>query len=301
MEHAEPLNESKDEPSVAAWLFAALICIVALFASDARAAAPASDVLGNWRVVRGVAGPWVPATRAAPDTRAWLGQAVVFEADRVSGPGALRCGQARYEATQMPPEGLFQGTLPTPAAPAARALGFGAGTVRGTRLSCDVGVFELHRADANTLLVAVDNVVWTLSRSAGSQSDAQGPERAVQALLEMHFAGDMGFDASTVAPKQGLLSARLQRLVREYLARSQPADEVPNINGDPFTDSQEYPTRFAVGRALRGGEQALVPVRLADGYSQREVLYRVVREGGTWRVDDLRYAHGPALSALLRP
>lgn len=293
-------DEEKDVPLATPWLLAALVCILALFALDAQAAGRgAAAPEGNWRVARGVVGPWVNGGRTA-DARAWLGQTVRFEAQRVRGPGVLACGNARYEATRVPPEGLFQGVLPAPTQDAARALGLKAGAVDGVRLACDTGVFELHRADPDTLLLAVDNVVWTLVRDTGRLAAADAPEGAVQALLEMHFAGDMGFDARTLAPKQRYLSARLQQLARGYLARAQPADEVPNINGDPFTDSQEYPTRFAVGRAQGSGEQALVPVRLADGYSQRTLTYRMVREGGAWRLDDVRYAHGPALAALLR-
>lgn len=282
-------------------LAAALAAIAFAGSASAWAASgDAADLQGSWRVVRGVAGPWVKAAAPRPDVRAWLGQAVRFEAARVAGPGVLNCRQARYEPTRMPPDGLFQGTLPPPAAEAARAIGFAAGSVSGTRLSCDVGVFEFHRADANTLLVAVDNVVWTLDRSPGSSADAQSPESAVQQLLERHFAGGMGFDAATLQTKSGLLSQQLLQHARAYLARSKPGDEVPSIDGDPFTDSQEYPTRFSVGRATLQADRALVPVHFADGYSQRRVVYRLVRESAGWRVDDLRYAHGPALSALLK-
>lgn len=295
-----PTEKEKDVPLATPWLLAALVCILALFAVDAQAAGRnAATIEGSWRVARGVPGPWVSAGRTA-DARAWLGQTVQFEAGRVRGPGVLACGHARYEATRMPPDGLFQGVLPAPTQAAARALGLKAGVVDGVRLSCDTGVFELHRADADTLLVAVDNVVWTLVRNAGGLAAAPSPESTVQTLLEQHFAGDMGFDATTLTPKQRYLSSRLQRLTRSYLARPQPADEVPSINGDPFTDSQDYPTRFAVGRAQSDGQHALVPVRLADGYSQRTLTYALVREGGAWRVDDVRYGHGPALSTLLR-
>ena len=131
------------------------------------AAAPASDILGSWKVTRGVVAPWVKPGRSLPDAKSWLGQTVRFEADRVAGPGVISCGHARYQATRTPPEGLFQGVLPAPAKTRARALGLPPGAVPGTSLTCDNGIFELHRADATTLLIAVDNVIWTLDRSPG--------------------------------------------------------------------------------------------------------------------------------------
>jgi hypothetical protein len=44
-------------------------------------------------------------------------------------------------------------------------------------------------------------------------------------------------------------------------ARPVPSDEAPVINGDPFTNSQEYPPGFTVGAVLRVGSRATVPVR----------------------------------------
>ena len=143
----------------------ALGCIAAC--AQTFAGAPASDILGTWKITRGVVAPWVQPGRSLPDIRAWLGQTVRFAPGRVTGPAPMRCGNARYQATHTPPEGLFQGVLPAPAQDAARALDLPAGEVPGTSLTCDTGIFELHRAGATTLLVAVDNVIWTLDRSHG--------------------------------------------------------------------------------------------------------------------------------------
>ena len=143
----------------------ALGCIAAC--AQTFAATPASDILGTWKVTRGVVAPGVKPGRSLPDTRTWLGQTVRFASGRVTGPAPMGCGNARYEATHTPPEGLFQGVLPAPAKDAAWALDLPPGAVPGTSLTCDTGIFELHRAGATTLLVAVDNVIWTLDRSPG--------------------------------------------------------------------------------------------------------------------------------------
>ena len=77
-------------------------------------------------------------------------------------------------------------------------------------------------------------------------------------------------------------------------------DEVPPINGDPFTYSQEYPSRFTLGRPGADAAQAVVPVSFSDGSRTRRVDYVLRRDGGGWRVDDLRYDDGGTLRGLLR-
>lgn len=254
---------------------------------------------GPWRVTLATPAPWLGGA-GVTDTRAWLGAELRFDAEAVAGPGVLSCGGARYEALRSPAEGLFQGGLPAPAVKAAERLGIAAGPVEGLRLTCDTGVFDFHRVDADTLLVGVDNVVWTLDRSPGARAAPDSPEGVVQELLEAHFAGDMAFVPDAVAEKRRWLGRDLWVEVQTYLARAQAPDRPPPIEGDPFTDSQEYPTRFSVGAADAADAAASVPVRFADGHRSRTVVYRLVRENEHWRVEDLLYEDGSRLSDWLR-
>lgn len=260
---------------------------------------PTAAAGGAWRFTLGTPGPWL-AAGAAADPRAWLGAALRFDPQAVHGPGVLACGGARYEVVHPPPEGLFQGGLPAPAARSAERLGISGGEVETLRLTCDSGVFDFHRVDADTLLIGLDNVVWTLSRTAGTQAEADAPEGVVQALLEAHFAGDPGFVPERVAAKRGWLDRDLWSALAAYFARPRPQDEVPPIDGDPFSDAQEYPTRFSVGAASSADATADVPVRFADAHRSRTVVYRLLREDGQWRIGDLLYEDGSRLSGLLR-
>jgi hypothetical protein len=153
------------------------------------------SLIGRWRVQRGTVAPWVKDKGYHPDARAWVGKTIRFDAQRVTGVDPLDCVKAHYEATRMPADGLFMGGLLAPAKPAALALGFKAFPVPGTSFTCDKGLFEFHYADANAVLVAVNNVIWTLDRSPGALADTGTPSAVVQQFLERHFAGDMGFDA----------------------------------------------------------------------------------------------------------
>lgn len=270
-------------------------------ASNAKpAVAPAdTSLFGVWRVSQGVLAPWVPATDKSWDTKRWVGRTILFDAKQVGGPESLKCNDAHYEATNFPADALFQGALKEPAKTAAQSLGIGKFPVRGTSLNCSAGLYEFHRVDANAVLVAVNNVIWTLDRSPGALAAATTPAGVVQRFLETHFAGDMGFDAASVTRKQQFLAASLIAETKKYFAKPASPNEVPDIDGDPFTNSQEYPARFSVGVPTTAGTTASVRVRFSDAYRTQDVTYLLRLGGGTWRVDDVRYASGPGLRALL--
>ena len=105
----------------------------------ATSAKASYSLLGTWRVQRGVVAPWVKDQSYHPDTRAWLGKTVRFDAQRVVGVSPLNCAQAHYEPTRMPPDMLFQGGLLAPAKPAALELGFKAFPVGGTSFTGEIG------------------------------------------------------------------------------------------------------------------------------------------------------------------
>ena len=273
-------------------------------ASGARVApapAEAGSIRGEWRFVRATVAPWVKDTRVAnPNSKHWIGRTIRFDANRVVGPGALGCAHATYTPSSFDADALFQGNLPAPAKASAEALGLVKMPVPGTSLDCDSGLFEYHRADATTALVALDNVIWTLDRSPGAFAPDTSPAGVVQRLLEQHFSTSMGFDASTVRGKTPWLSDALRARIARYLAKPSSPNETPSIDGDPFTDSQEYPSRFWVGAGNVKGDSAAVIVRFSDGYRVRPVRYVLARQKGAWRVDDLRYENADTFSKWLR-
>lgn len=281
------------------------LLLVAATGSMPRCLAATTDaeshwLLGDWRIVHGRAAPWVAVDGPRPDTRAWIGSRVSYHADRVEGPAAFACNDARYEFDARRIEGLFQGNLRDPRADAAQ-LGVTVDTVPSISLSCDRGLFDLHRAAPDTVLVALDNVIWTLDRSPGALASGGTPEAAVQLLLEAHFAGDMGFVPDAIGNKRGWLDDDLAERIDRYFAQPFPPDEVPPINADPFTDTQEYPTLFSVGRAridIAKGT-AEVPVRFGDGHRARSVRYLMRQRGDRWLLDDIRYEHDARFRAML--
>lgn len=260
----------------------ALLAALALGPAVSIQAAPDSEAgAGAWRLADGVVAPWADHA-VAPDP-ALRGREVRFEPGRVVAPHPIGCDGARYEWRFPPPEGLFEGNLPAPAVEAAGRLGIAPGPVPTLRTTCTNAGFDFHRDDRGNLLLGLDNVVWRLAPAGRGDS----PADVVLALLSSHFTHDMAFTADSVRLKQAFLSMALRARIDAYLAVPGSPDEAPLINGDPFTDSQEYPDRFTLGTAETRGDARIVPVRFADDVARHRVDYLLVQEGGRWVVDDL--------------
>jgi len=127
------------------------------------------------------------------------------------------------------------------------------------------------------------------------------PAAVVQAFYAFHFAHDMAFTRAAVRARSRWLSSDLLEHIRAYFARPDKRDEVPAIDGDPFTDSQEYPRTFRVGAATVTGDTARVPVAMVWLEGERRVVTVVLMPvRGTWRIADVRYPRGePSLRELL--
>ena len=127
----------------------------------------------------------------------------------------------------------------------------------------------------------------------------EGPVEVVRALFEDHFKHEMGFTKTSVARKKRWLSPDLLARLNAELDRPGNPDEVPNINGDPFTDSQEYPKRFVVGKALNEVDLTRVPVTFSGDGGKQTVVALLRISGGGWCVDDLAYQDGKTLRGML--
>jgi hypothetical protein len=252
----------------------------------------------RWRISIVRAAPWVTTDATVSDAD-WVGAAVRISSQAVRGPGVLHCDTPFLDSTRTPPQGLFQGSLPEPVVAQARELGFPAGDTPGLRITCSAGVFDAHAPDSTSLLLALDNMILTLDRAPGALAPDTSPEGAVQRLLEAHFAGRLAFTPVDVARTAPHLSNAFRAAIARYFELPTSPDEAPIVNGDLFTDSQEVPRRFAVGQSAYRDGYAEVPVSVRDGWVAYTLTYRLVREAGTWRVDDLLQRAGDSARQML--
>jgi hypothetical protein len=248
----------------------------------------------RWVIQSGRIAPWAPPGFVASPTL--RGQALRFDGNRVAGPAPLGCSNVLSEFVVSPAEGLFEGSLPAPANLSARNLGIMSLPILTWRVRCDTGSFDYHLTDNGRAMLGLDNQIWTLTRQQRSES----PEAAVLDFLRTHMTQEMAFQKASVAQKRAMITDALQREINAYFARPFPKDEPPPINGDPFTNSQEYPTSFVLGKAVIQGASAEVATRFSDGVRTRVVVFRMQRGGSSWRLDDLKYEDGSTFRQLLR-
>jgi hypothetical protein len=279
-------------------VFSKCINLAAALSAAFAGGASADDSLraGKWRITRSVTAPWSDETGAAAPSLP-IGSAVTFARSSVVAPHPIGCLNARYEATEVPAEGLFQGSGLN--SQQANTLGLIGETFLGVSITCDTGIFEYHRAGENSLLFALDNRTWSLDRSPGTRASANSPEGVVQRFLETHFASDMGFWPSAIDAKRRYFTKPLNEKMKAYFAGIAGADEEPEINGDPFTDSQDYPARFFVKSDDKSKPGVIVPVEYTDAYSTKTVRFSMKRAGGKWLIDDLVFEDNLSLSTLM--
>lgn len=190
--------------------------------------------------------------------------------------------------------------LPDPAA-AARMLGLSTLPAPTLRLVCANAGFDLVQVAGSTWWLALDQRLWALSAAPGAGAPAAAPAGVVQRLLERHFGSPgRGFTVQTMGAVRPFTTAALQTAALAWLDQPASQDEAPEINGDPFTDSQEPVLHFAVGAATVRGDHAELPVQMADQARRWTLQYRLQRTAPGWRVDDVVLQDGTSLRQLLQ-
>jgi hypothetical protein len=148
------------------WTVVAILCTL----TPPVAAAPVNPILGTWEIAEVAAAPWSPPEqRAALEAQARrdLHDEVVFATGSVTSKfRPLNCKRhVLYETNVIAVDALFQGNLPEPNPTAAAArLGFSKGDVPGVDVRCLNAQFTFHFRDADTALINLNRVIYTLKR-----------------------------------------------------------------------------------------------------------------------------------------
>ncbi len=186
------------------------------------------------------------------------------------------------------------------------------------------------RADRRLVTTRVIAVVAVLSL-AGTIEVTRAADRAdrdlvqavhvVRTFYRYHLSHDMGFSESTVVKRKEWLSPDFYAVLLAEVRRPASPDEAPFVNGDPFTDSQEYPTRAETGAAKRVGEDEIsvevtlrwtrkvreyrqyrwerhAVTREVEDAPARRLTLKLTRGQRLWRIDDV-IAEGKSLHATL--
>ena len=147
--------------------------------------------------------------------------------------------------------------------------------------------------------------------SAYTLIPAQTPDRssaasAVRSFYTFHLAHKKDFTAANVRLRRqwltpefyGLFLGELKRQA-EY-SKAHP-DEAPEFEGDPFTDSQEYPDSFRVGTVITNGNRAKATItfdwsaKTSRGADSRNLTVEMIKAGAVWLINDILASDGSSL------
>ncbi|HKP72057.1 MAG TPA: DUF3828 domain-containing protein [Pyrinomonadaceae bacterium] len=142
------------------------------------------------------------------------------------------------------------------------------------------------------------------SRVRKSSPDAA---RVVQSFFDYHFAHDKNFTGANIKRRRRWLTPELYTLLlreyhREEVESAKHPDEVVFMEGDPFTNTQEFPDSFSVGRAVVNGNKATVPVIFSwrSGAASKVADIKMRKLGGLWLIQNIRPDDDESLLKLLR-
>ena len=107
--------------------------------------------------------------------------------------------------------------------------------------------------------------------------------KAVRAFYAFHLARNKNFTLRNVQQRKRFLTPELYGLLvleikRQSAYSASHPDEAPYFEGDPLTDSQEYPDSFSVGKADESGNVVRVTVtllwsaRTSRGRDKRDIV-----------------------------
>lgn len=136
----------------------------------------------------------------------------------------------------------------------------------------------------------------------GGAPSKQPPETVVSEFYQYHFSHDMAFTPDGIKERSAWLSPALVKACEDYFALPEDPEEVPDIDGDPFTGSQEYPDTFAVGAATVNKTAARVSMTFSwkDGHSTKGDVI-LMESDGKWRIDNVEFPDQDSIRQLLTP
>jgi hypothetical protein len=133
----------------------------------------------------------------------------------------------------------------------------------------------------------------------------------VRSFYQFHFAHNKGFTTRNVQQRKRWLTPELYKLLLDELKRQAQEskahpDEAPDFEGDPFTDSQEYPDSFRAGESQVNGDLSKVTVTLfwsaktSRGRDKRDIVVELTRSTGGWLIKDVINNEGSRLRDELK-
>ena len=130
----------------------------------------------------------------------------------------------------------------------------------------------------------------------------------MNAFYRFHISHNKDFTARNVQLRRRFFTTEFYQVLLGELKRQAAyskahPDEVPDYDGDPLTNSQEYPDSFRVGKQDIDGDRARVTVtllwsaRTSRGKDKRDIIAVAVKAPSGWLIDDIINDEGSSVRA----
>ena len=141
---------------------------------------------------------------------------------------------------------------------------------------------------------------WAVMAQEDEEMPPLPPFVVVQQFFQAHFAHDMAFTEASVNAKQAWFTEDFYKKLSAELKKPVPKGQVPSVDGDPFTDSQEYPKSFRVTHSDVKGDKALVTVDFLWPDDKTTVQVALIKTAKGWLIDDILYDKEDSLRKFLK-
>ncbi len=123
------------------------------------------------------------------------------------------------------------------------------------------------------------------SAIVGQPAWADGPSDLIDGIYKQYLDPQAKFTA--IEDNPAILTNELNKLFADYNARSS-SDEVGALDFDPVISAQDYALKdLSITSEEVSGDKATIVVEFTNFDYGTELTYSLLKEGGTWRIDDI--------------
>ena len=146
------------------------------------------------------------------------------------------------------------------------------------------------------LFLGLISIVLYINAAFTQPHGVVAPAEVVRSIYRYHLSHNMHYTRKNVQRRKQWLSPTLLQLLmnefrrEEQYAKAHPKESfVPYMEGDPFTNSQEYPTSFRVGKTVLSDDKANVTVLLLwkAGGDKRNLEIQLVKLDSGWVITNI--------------
>ena len=156
------------------------------------------------------------------------------------------------------------------------------------------------------MVFALILILSTYTLASAQTPDRSSAASAVRSFYAFHLADKKDFTAANIRLRRTWLTPEFYALFLGELKRQSEyskahPNEAPDFEGDPFTDSQEYPDSFRVGTVITNGGRAKAAVtfdwsaKTSRGVDSRNLTVEMIKAGAVWLINDIITSDGSSL------